>query len=68
METSDAVPAGGSSFNFTAQAGGGLSFDISDEVRLLTGVRLHHISNGRAFDSNPGQDSLYVYAGLSFPF
>ncbi len=68
METSDAVPAGGSSFNFIAQVGGGISFDISDEVRLLTGVRWHHISNGRTFDTNPSQDSLYVYAGLSFPF
>ncbi len=68
METSDAVPAGGSSFNFVAQAGVGVSFDISDEVRLLTGVRWHHISNGRTFDNNPAQDSLYAYAGLSFPF
>ena len=68
METSDAVPAGGSSFNFVAQAGVGISFDIGDEVRLLTGVRWHHISNGRTFDSNPSQDNLYVYAGLSFPF
>ena len=68
METSDAVPAGGSSFNFVAQAGVGISFDISDEVRLLTGVRGHHISNGRTFDTNPSQDSLYVYAELSFPF
>ena len=68
METSDAVPAGGSSFNFVAQAGVGISFDISDEVRVLTGVRWHHISNGRTFDTNPSQDSFYVYAGLSFPF
>ena len=68
METSDAVPAGGSSFNFIAQAGGGISFDISDEVRLLTGVRWLHISNGHTFDTNPSQDNLYVYAGLSFPF
>ncbi len=68
METSDAVPALGSSFNFIAQAGGGISFDINDEVRLLTGVRWHHVSNGRTFSNNPGQDSFYVYAGLSFPF
>ncbi len=68
METSDAVPAGGSSFNFVAQAGGGISFDIGDQARLLMGVRWHHISNGRTFDTNPSQDSFYVYAGLSFPF
>ena len=68
METSDAVPPGGSSFNFVAQVGVGVSFDISDDVRLLTGVRWHHISNGRTFDTNPSQDSLYIYAGLSFPF
>ena len=68
METSDAVPAGGSSFNFTPQAGLGLTFDIGDEARLFTGVRWHHISNARTFDNNPSQDSFYVYAGLSFPF
>jgi len=67
METSDAVPASGPSFNFTAQ-GGGISFEISDEVRLVTGVRWHHISNGRTFDNNPGLYNLYVYTGLSFPF
>lgn len=68
MELSDPVPAGGSTFNFIAQVGSGISFDINDEVRLLTGVRWHHISNGRTFENNPGQDSFYVYAGLSFPF
>ncbi len=68
METTHAVPAGGSSFNFTPQIGAGISFEISDDVRLLTGVRWQHISNSRTFDTNPAQDSFYVYAGLSFPF
>ena len=68
METSEPVPAGGSSFNFTPQLGGGISYEISDNVRLFTGMRWHHISNSRTFDFNPAQDSFYVYAGLSFPF
>ena len=68
METNDPVPAGGSSFNFTPQLGGGISYEISDNVRLFTGMRWYHISNSRTFDFNPSQDSFYVYAGLSFPF
>jgi lipid A 3-O-deacylase len=66
--TTDDVPQEGSSFNFTPQAGLGVSLAISDETRLLAGVRWHHISNANIFSSNPGRDSVEVYAGLSFPF
>ena len=68
METNHAVPPGGSTFNFTPQSGFGVSFDIGEEARMLTGIRWHHISNGRTFDSNPAQDAVFVYAALSFPF
>lgn len=66
--TTDEVPAGGSGFNFTPQAGAGISVDVGNDVRLLTGVRSHHISNARTFDNNPGQDSFYGFVGLSMPF
>lgn len=68
IETDNDVPAGGSSFNFTPQIGAGISFEVSDNVRLITGMRWHHVSNSRTFDSNPAQDSFLIYAGLSFPF
>lgn len=66
--TTDAVPARGAGFNFIAQVGAGVSIDLGDDVRLLTGLRWHHLSNGRTFDRNPGMDSVYFFAGLSMPF
>lgn len=62
------VPSNGSSFNFTPQAGLGVSFDIGNDMRILTGVRWHHISNASTYRSNPGRDSVMGYAGLSMPF
>jgi len=66
------IPEGGSNFNFTPQAGLGASFQLSDDsdVRLLTGVRWHHISNANTAgsDNNPGRDSIMGYIGLDFPF
>jgi hypothetical protein len=61
------VPAEGTSFNFTPQIGVGASIDIGSDVRLMTGVRWHHISNANLYDANPGRDSLMGYVALSFP-
>lgn len=66
--TTDDVPAAGSSFNFTPQAGVGFTLDAFDEARLVLGARWHHISNANTFDENPGRDHVMVYGGLSFPF
>lgn len=65
---SDDVPSTGSEFNFTPMAGGGVSIDLGKENRLLAGLRWHHISNANTRDDNPGQDSVLLFAGLSFPF
>lgn len=62
------VPPAGSEFNFTPQAGAGVSFRVADDVRMLVGVRWHHLSNARTEGSNPGRDHVLLYAGLSFPF
>ena len=65
---SEHVPINGSSFNFTPQAGVGLTFDIGDDRRLMTGVRWHHISNASLYSTNPGRDSIMGYVGVSFGF
>ena len=62
------VPAQGSSLNFTPQAGLGFTFDLGDDIRLLTGMRWHHTSNANLYRDNPGRDSFMGYVGLSFPF
>lgn len=63
------VPANGSRFNFTPQAGLGASIALGDDgTRLLVGARWQHISNARTFETNPGRDSLMLWAGLSWGF
>jgi hypothetical protein len=64
----DDVPRDGSNFNFTPQLGGGGTFELDGDARLVVGVRWHHISNASLYSDNPGRDSVLVYAGVSFPF
>lgn len=66
--TSEEVPRFGSNFNFTPQAGAGISFDLTPDARMFIGSRWHHISNANLYDENPGRDSGMVYAMVSFPF
>lgn len=66
--TTNDVPSDGSSFNFTPQVGGGATFNLQDEKRLMVGLRWHHISNADTFESNPGLDTLQGYVGVNLPF
>lgn len=68
LGTTEPTPVGGTDFNFTPQAGGGLSFDLTEEVRLMVGVRWYHISNANTGETNPGRNSVLGYAMISFPF
>jgi len=68
--TDDPFPAAGTHQNFTPQAGLGLTWDVGQRVRLLSGVRWHHISNAdkTGEDRNPGYDGVMVYAGFNLTF
>ncbi|MBM43904.1 MAG: hypothetical protein CMJ36_02675 [Phycisphaerae bacterium] len=68
LGTTDEVPPGGSEFNFTPQAGLGVTWDVGNNNRWFVGVRWHHISNAGLYSDNPGRDSIYVYTGLNMPF
>lgn len=71
LAATDNVPSGGTSFDFTPRAGGGVTYRLGDsDSRLLLGLRWHHVSNGRIFgsESNPARDGLLVYAGIEWPF
>ncbi len=61
-------PKGGASFNFTPQTGAGVTFEVAENVRFFGGLRAYHISNANTNENNPARDSLFVYAGVSFPF
>ncbi|CAG1011060.1 lipid A 3-O-deacylase [Phycisphaerales bacterium] len=70
--TTNGVPEGGNSVNFTPRAGLGATFRLSEEtgVRLQVGLRWAHISNARieGDDDNGVRDAVMGYAGLVFPF
>jgi len=65
------VPRGGGDFNWTPQAGVGVSVEIdrARDIRLFGGLRWHHLSNANLAGSNenPGRDSIMGYIGLDFP-
>ena len=67
LGTTSDVPSKGASFNFTPQAGGGVSFKLKHERRLMLGLRWYHISHADLFGANPGRDSIMGYVGLKFP-
>jgi len=68
LGSTDDVPPGGSEFNFTPQAGFGVTWDVGNNNRWFLGARWHHISNAGLYSNNPGRDSIYVYTGLNMPF
>jgi len=67
LGTTSDVPSTGASFNFTPQVGGGTTIRLSDERRLMLGLRWHHISHADLFGANPGRDSIFGYVGIKFP-
>lgn len=67
MGTTGDVPINGAAFNFTPQAGAGVSFKLEEQRRLMLGLRWHHISHADLFGANPGRDSLMGYIGVKFP-
>lgn len=67
LGTTNPVPIGGSSFNFTPQVGGGTMIRLNDDNQLMVGVRWHHISNANLYENNPGRDTVMLYVGLMMP-
>jgi len=65
-----AVPVGGTTYNFNARAGLGLTYRLADDTYLLGGARYFHLSNAQAHgqDKNPSYDGVEYYVGLMFAF
>jgi opacity protein-like surface antigen len=57
-----------SAFTFVLEAGGGLSYFITDTVALNAGYRFQHISNGHTSNPNRGFNSDTGISGVSFYF
>ena len=59
-------PAGGSKWNWTAKIGGGVTFQLDENVYLMGGARYFHVSNGNQWgrQNNPSYDAVQYYVGL----
>ncbi len=71
LGATDDVPEGGTELNFMPRAGVGATWRPWDgEMRLLLGLRWHHISNARSSgaEDNPSRDGAMLYVGLGVPF
>lgn len=66
--TGEPVPAAGTSFNFTPQAGIGVQFDVGASCTARLGLGWYHMSNARTGSNNPGLDAVSVSAGLAWAF
>lgn len=72
VASSDLVPDKGTGFNFMPRVGTGftIELDAESQMRLMAGVRWHHISNARigGDERNPSRDGLGIHAAIVFPF
>lgn len=61
-----AFPAGGTTYNFTARVGPGMTVQVADSTYLTAGARYFHNSNAQAHghEKNPGYDGVEYYVGV----
>jgi hypothetical protein len=66
----DEFPPGGTRFNYTEQAGVGVTYRLKDNLFFVGGGRFIHISNAyiHGRDQNPGVNAFGGYAGLMWEF
>ena len=59
-------PAGGTRWNWTGKIGGGVTFQVDENVYLMGGARYYHVSNGNQWgrENNPSYDAVQYYVGL----
>jgi len=60
--------AGSRHFNFRVMGGGGGTLQISDQIRIIGGIRYLHISDAGIEGGGGGFDGFMFYAGAMFPF
>ncbi len=56
----------GTRFNFTADIGGGIQYELNGGRSITFGYKYHHISNGNRGIDNPGIDNNLFYVGYTF--
>lgn len=68
--SNNAVPVGGTTYNFMARVGGGVAYRLKDDWYLTAGARYFHMSNGQQHgrQENPSYDGVEYYVGMLFTF
>jgi hypothetical protein len=66
LGSSDRLPEFTNNFNFISGGGVGLQFLRDGRPSVAVGMRYQHISNAGLARSNPGINSIYFHAGLSW--
>lgn len=69
-QSTHAVPAGGTHFNFIEETGVGVTYKLNEHLHVITGARYWHLSNARLHgpDKNPGLNGVGGYIGLMWTF
>ena len=60
------IPEQSTQFNFILQTGPGVSYFVSENWAITTGIRFHHISNANIGDRNTGLNAWLFNLGVSF--
>jgi hypothetical protein len=65
LQATDAIPPGGTEWNFTFSWGAGVDVPVGDDVDFIAGATYHHISNalGRQNPRNPSQNEAQLWVG-----
>lgn len=66
LGTSNNVPRNGSPFNFTPNAGIGITYALDESTRMYAGAGWFHISNAGSYARNPGRENAQLWLGFSF--
>ena len=68
QQATQAVPTGGTDWNFTFGFGPGVDIPVADDCSLLMGCTYHHTSNalGRMNDRNPSQNEARLWIGFAW--
>jgi hypothetical protein len=69
-ESQHRIPLGGTNFNFIEETGVGGTYQLTDHLHLIGGVRYWHLSNARLHgsDENPGLNGFGAYLGVMYTF
>ncbi len=70
QQANDAIPPGGTEWNFTFGFGPGYDVPIAEHTSLLMAADYHHISNALGHENphNPSQNEVRLWIGLGWNF